>query len=95
MDQTFADRVLQEFIIEDDRFPYKKYDDFTRIFIDEVSIFSKKNLEKETHFFVSQGSLLRAQTIGLVDKRGKMFIFRQGFFSLSVVLGKWTKKALV
>ena len=51
MDRTFADHVLLEFIksenlIEDDRFPFKKYNNFMRTFVDDISIFSKKNLKK-------------------------------------------------
>ena len=53
MDRTFSDQVLEEFIksenlIEDDCFPFKKYGDFTRTYVDDISIFSKKNLKKET-----------------------------------------------
>ena len=89
MDRTFDDRILLELIkrenlIEDDRFPFKKYDDFTMAFVDYISIFSKKNLKKESHFFVRQSSPLRAQTLGLVDQRGKMLIFHQAFYFVRV-----------
>ena len=55
MDRTFADHVLQDFITsknlnEDERFPYTKYENFTRVFVDDVSVFSKQTLSKETHF---------------------------------------------
>ena len=55
IDRTFSDHTLLEFIksenlTEDDRFPFKKYNDFMRTFVNDILIFSKKDLKKETHF---------------------------------------------
>ena len=51
IDHTFSDHTLLEFIksenlLEDNRFPFKKYSDFMRTFVDDISIFLKKHLKK-------------------------------------------------
>ena len=86
MDRPFADRVLQDFIKsenlnEDERFPYSKYDDFTRVFFDDVSIFSKQNLKKETHFLCIKAVCCALKLLGwLINVENAHFSARILFY---------------
>ena len=56
MDRTFADHVLKDFIKiknlnEYEQFPYTKYDNFMRVFVDNILVFSKENLKKKHIFY--------------------------------------------
>ena len=87
MDRTFDDRILLELIkrenlIEDDRFPFKKYDDFTMAFVDYISIFSKKNLKKESHFLCVKAVLFTLKLSGWLLSLEKCSFFAQNFIFL-------------
>ena len=87
MDRTFADHVLQEFIKKenlnyDDQFPFSKYDDFTKVFVEDVSIFSKQSLKKETHFLCLKAVFIALKQSGWLISVEKCSIFSKHFIFL-------------
>ena len=51
IDRRFIDSVLQDFLKQEklennDDFPYTQYDDFVRVWVEDLAIFTKQNLTK-------------------------------------------------
>ena len=85
MDQTFDDHVLQDLmksknLNEEELFPYTKYENFTRVFVDDVSVFRKQTLSKETHFLCLEAVLYTLKESSWLISVEKCSLFSQKNF---------------